>query len=72
MSVACQGQVVVENSVYIRSADSKAGEIWGFYKNGEKVKILHQSTNTGWYLTIGITDPSKRGWVSNKYVTLGG
>ncbi len=60
---SCKGVITVLNSVYIRSADSKLGDIWGFYKNGETVPIYHQSTNTGWYLT-------DKGWVSNKYVTL--
>lgn len=63
VEVSAKGIITVENSVYIRSADSKAGDIWGFYKNGETVPILHISTNTSWYLT-------PKGWVSNKYVKL--
>lgn len=64
------GVVIAEKSLYVRSSDSKSGEIWGVYKSNTKIKILHQSTNTGWYLTVGIDKDGKQigGWCSNKYI----
>lgn len=56
-----KGIITAEKSLYIRSSDSKKGEIWGTYKNGDIVTLLHQSGNTGWYLT-------PKGWISNNYV----
>lgn len=64
------GIVTAEKSLYVRSSDSKSGEIWGVYKSNTKIKILHQSTNTGWYLTVGIGKDGKQigGWCSDKYI----
>lgn len=56
-----KGIVTAEKSLNIRSSDSTKGEIWGTYKNGDIVTLLHQSGNTGWYLT-------PKGWISNNYV----
>lgn len=58
-----KGIITAENTLYIRSSDSKSGEIWGTYKNGDIVTLLHQSGNTGWYLT-------PKGWISNNYVQI--
>ncbi len=58
-----KGIITAEKSLYIRSSDSKNGEIWGTYKNGDIVTILHQSGTTGWYLT-------PKGWISNNFVSL--
>lgn len=68
-TVGC-GEVIAEKSLYVRSSDSKSGEIWGVYKAGTKVKLLHRSTNTGWYLTIGIGKDGQQvgGWCSDKYI----
>lgn len=65
-----RGVVTAEKSLYVRSSDSKNGEIWGVYKSGEIVKILHQSTNTGWYLTVGKSKDGALigGWCSNNYI----
>lgn len=65
-----RGIVTAEKSLYVRSSDSKSGDIWGVYKSGEVIKILHQSTNTGWYLTVGKSKDGTLigGWCSNKYV----
>lgn len=65
-----KGIVTAEKSLYVRSSDSKDGEIWGVYKSGEIVKILHQSTNTGWYLTVGMSKDGTLigGWCSNNYI----
>lgn len=52
---------ITANSLYIRSSDSKSGEIWGVYRKDEVVTLLHKSGNTGWYLT-------PKGWISNLYV----
>ncbi len=52
---------ITANSLYIRSSDSKSGEIWGVYYKDEVVTLLHKSGNTGWYLT-------PKGWISNLYV----
>ena len=56
-----KGMITAEKSLNIRSSDSTSGAIWGTYKHGEVVTLLHQSGNTGWYLT-------PKGWISNKYV----
>ena len=56
-----KGIVTAEKSLNIRSSDSTKGEIWGTYKHGDIVTLLHQSGNTGWYLT-------PKGWISDKYV----
>lgn len=68
-STGC-GIVTAEKSLYVRSSDSTNGEIWGVYKSGEVVTILHQSTNTGWYLTVGKSKDGALigGWCSNKYI----
>lgn len=65
-----KGIVTAEKSLYIRSSDSKSGEVWGVYKANTVVEILHQSTNTGWYLTVGIDKDGKQvgGWCSNNYI----
>lgn len=65
-----KGIVTAEKSLYIRSSDSKLGEVWGVYKANTIVKILHQSTNTGWYLTVGTDKDGKQvgGWCSNNYI----
>ena len=65
-----KGIVTAEKSLYIRSSDSKSGEVWGVYKANTVVKILHQSTNTGWYLTVGKDKDGKQvgGWCSNNYI----
>lgn len=65
-----RGMVTAEKSLYVRSSDSTNGEIWGVYKSGEVVTILHQSTNTGWYLTVGKSKDGALigGWCSNKYI----
>lgn len=65
-----KGVVTAEKSLYVRSSDSKSGEVWGVYKSGEVVKLLHQSTNTGWYLTVGKSKDGALigGWCSNKYI----
>lgn len=65
-----RGIVTAEKSLYVRSSDSKNGEVWGIYKSGEIVKILHQSTNTGWYLTVGKSKDGALigGWCSNNYI----
>ena len=65
-----RGMVTAEKSLNVRSSDSKSGEIWGVYKGGEIVTILHQSTNTGWYLTVGKSKDGTLigGWCSNKYI----
>lgn len=69
-AIGC-GKVIAEKSLYVRSSDSTSGEIWGVYKSGEVVTILHQSTNTGWYLTVGTSKDGTQigGWCSNKYIT---
>lgn len=66
-----RGMVTAEKSLYVRSSDSKSGEIWGVYKSGEVVTILHRSTNTGWYLTVGKNKDGILigGWCSDKYIT---
>lgn len=68
-STGC-GMVTAEKSLNVRSSDSTNGEIWGVYKGGEIIKILHQSTNTGWYLTTGMSKDGTPigGWCSNKYI----
>ena len=65
-----KGMVTAEKSLYVRSSDSKDGEVWGIYKSGEVVKILHRSTNTGWYLTVGKSKDGTliSGWCSDKYI----
>ena len=67
-----KGIVTAEKSLYIRSSDSKSGEVWGVYKANTVVEILHQSTNTGWYLTVGKDKDGKQigGWCSNNYIRI--
>ena len=65
-----RGIVTAEKYLNVRSSDSKSGEVWGVYKANTVVKILHQSTNTGWYLTVGIDKDGNQvgGWCSNNYI----
>ena len=65
-----RGMVTAEKSLNVRSSDSTSGDIWGVYKGGEVVTLLHRSTNTGWYLTVGKSKDGTLigGWCSDKYI----
>lgn len=49
---------VVAKFVNVRDSDSTKGKSLGTVKQGDKLEVFTQSTNTGWYLT-------NKGWISN-------
>lgn len=66
-----EGIVIANGTLNCRKGPSKSNELWGTFKEGQKIPIYSCST-AGWYKTFWPVGGTNVGYVMQEFISLGG